>query len=62
VKVAEAVLNGKSPLTTIQVDRLTKDSVLDVSRLVQTTGFKPAWSVADGVDSEVRWATTAGLV
>jgi nucleoside-diphosphate-sugar epimerase len=62
VKVAETFLNGKSPLTTIQVDRLTKDSVLDVSRLVQTTGFKPAWSVADGVESEVRWATTAGLV
>jgi nucleoside-diphosphate-sugar epimerase len=62
VKVAEAILNGQSPLTTTQVDRLTKDSVIDVSKLVETTGFNPAWSLADGVEAEVKWARTAELV
>jgi nucleoside-diphosphate-sugar epimerase len=62
VKIAEAILNGKSPLTTTQVDRLTKDSVIDVSRFIQTTGFKPAWTAEKGIDAEVQWAKSAGLL
>jgi nucleoside-diphosphate-sugar epimerase len=62
VTIAEALFKGKSPLTATQVDRLTRDSVIDVSRMVDLTGFRPAWSAADGIDAEVQWAKAAGLV
>lgn len=62
VKAAQALMQGKTPLTTEQLDKLTTTTTCSIDRLIAATGFKPKYSLESALKSEIAWAMNEKLL
>jgi nucleoside-diphosphate-sugar epimerase len=60
--VAESILRNKSPLTKERLSKLSTSTTLDVSALVQQTGFAAQCTLKQSLVQEVMWARGYGLL
>ncbi len=57
---ASLVLGGFSPLPPSRLDKLTRSSTCSVAKLQNLTGFAPNYTLLDGLNCEIEWASSAG--
>lgn len=61
-QAAERLLGDRSPITVSKLDRLTTTTTCSIDSLVKATGFTPAYSLADSLVAEIKWANAQGLL
>jgi len=62
IRAVNALLQGKSPVTEEQLEKLTTTTTCSVNRLVQATGFSPSSTLGSALKAEIAWATEANLL
>ncbi len=62
VKAAQALMQGKTPLTTEQLDKLTTTTTCSIDRLIAATGFKAKYPLESALKAEITWATNERLI
>jgi nucleoside-diphosphate-sugar epimerase len=56
VKAAQALMPGKVPVTTEQIEKLATETTCAIDSLVGATGFAPRYELIDALKAEIAWA------
>lgn len=62
VRVAQMLLQEKSPVTIEQIDKLTTTTTCSTAKLVSQTGFRPSSLLSESLQAEISWAQSNDLI